>query len=161
MEAISKGWESRGQHRSSAQGRADERMTYIRRIAVILVADMVGFSRLAGADEDRTLSRLRGLRSDLMDPAIAPKSDDRRARLLAAEEAITTASSMAPEHAFAHLQMGIVQIFSNRAARGIAECERAPALDRNLAFARFHRYRQIFHWARRGNRDSCPRGDAS
>ena len=32
---------------------------------------MVGYSRLAGADEDRTLSRLRGLRSDLIDPAIA------------------------------------------------------------------------------------------
>ena len=31
---------------------------------------MVGYSRLAGADEDRTLSRLRGLRSDLVDPAI-------------------------------------------------------------------------------------------
>jgi adenylate cyclase len=32
---------------------------------------VVGYSRLAGADEDRTLSRLRGLRSDLIDPAIA------------------------------------------------------------------------------------------
>ena len=32
---------------------------------------MVGYSLLAGADEDRTLSRLRGLRSDLIDPAIA------------------------------------------------------------------------------------------
>ena len=32
---------------------------------------------------------------------------------------------MAPEHAFAHLQMGIVQIFTNRATRGVAECERA------------------------------------
>ena len=42
-----------------------------RKIAAILVADMVGYSRLAGADEDRTLSRLRGLRSDLIDPAIA------------------------------------------------------------------------------------------
>jgi adenylate cyclase len=31
---------------------------------------VVGYSRLAGADEDRTLSRLRGLRSDLIDPAI-------------------------------------------------------------------------------------------
>ena len=31
---------------------------------------MVGYSRLAGADEGRTLSRLRGLRSDLIDPAI-------------------------------------------------------------------------------------------
>ena len=42
-----------------------------RKIAAILVADIVGYSRLAGADEDRTLSRLRGLRSDLIDPAIA------------------------------------------------------------------------------------------
>jgi adenylate cyclase len=36
-----------------------------------LVSDVVGYSRLAGADEDRTLVRLRGLRSDLIDPAIA------------------------------------------------------------------------------------------
>jgi adenylate cyclase len=42
----------------------------MRKIAAILVADVVGYGRLAGADEDRTLSRLRGLRSDLIDPAI-------------------------------------------------------------------------------------------
>jgi adenylate cyclase len=42
-----------------------------RKIAAILVADVVGYSRLAGADEDHTLARLRGLRSDLIDPAIA------------------------------------------------------------------------------------------
>jgi adenylate cyclase len=46
-------------------------MSENRKIAAILVADVVGYSRLAGADEDRTLSRLRGLRSDLIDPAIA------------------------------------------------------------------------------------------
>jgi TolB-like protein/class 3 adenylate cyclase len=46
-------------------------MTETRKIAAILVADVVGYSRLAGADEDRTLSRLRGLRSDLIDPANA------------------------------------------------------------------------------------------
>jgi adenylate cyclase len=45
-------------------------MVGTRKIAAILVADIVGYSRLAGADEDRTLSRLRGLRSDLIDPAI-------------------------------------------------------------------------------------------
>src|SRR6202034_2026988 len=45
-------------------------MAETRKIAAILVADVVGYSRLAGADEDRTLSRLRGLRSDLIDPAI-------------------------------------------------------------------------------------------
>src|SRR5208337_1837914 len=37
----------------------------------ILVADIVGYSRLAGADEDRVLARLRALRSDLIDPAIS------------------------------------------------------------------------------------------
>ena len=46
-------------------------MSETRKIAAILVADVVGYSKLAGADEDRTLSRLRGLRSDLIDPAIA------------------------------------------------------------------------------------------
>ena len=42
-----------------------------RKLAAILVADVVGYSRLAGADEERTLARLRGLRSDLIDPTIA------------------------------------------------------------------------------------------
>src|SRR5271165_6184156 len=46
-------------------------MTEARKIAAILVADIVGYSRLAGADEDRTLARLRALRSDLIDPTIA------------------------------------------------------------------------------------------
>jgi class 3 adenylate cyclase len=36
-----------------------------------LVSDIVGYSRLAGADEDRILARLRTLRSDLIDPTIA------------------------------------------------------------------------------------------
>jgi TolB-like protein/class 3 adenylate cyclase len=42
-----------------------------RKLAAILAADVVGFSRLAGADEDRTLARLRALRSDLFDPTVA------------------------------------------------------------------------------------------
>ncbi len=46
-------------------------MAGTRKIAAILVADIVGYSRLAGADEERTLARLRGLSSDLIDPAIA------------------------------------------------------------------------------------------
>jgi adenylate cyclase len=46
-------------------------MSEIRKIAAILVADVVGYSRLAGADEEGTLARLRALRSDLIDPAIA------------------------------------------------------------------------------------------
>jgi class 3 adenylate cyclase len=46
-------------------------MSETRKLAAILVADIVGYSRLASADEDRTLARVRGLRSDLIDPAIA------------------------------------------------------------------------------------------
>ena len=46
-------------------------MTETRKLAAILVADVVGFSRLAGADEERLLARLRALRSDLIDPTIA------------------------------------------------------------------------------------------
>ena len=46
-------------------------MSETRKIAAILVADVVGYSRLVGADEDRTLARLRALRSDMIDPTIA------------------------------------------------------------------------------------------
>src|SRR5499427_6955567 len=46
-------------------------MSETRKLAAILVADIVGYSRLAGADEERTLARVRGLRSDLVDPTIA------------------------------------------------------------------------------------------
>ena len=42
-----------------------------RKLAAILVSDVVGYSRLAGADEDRILARLRTLRSDLIDLTIA------------------------------------------------------------------------------------------
>ena len=46
-------------------------MNGTRKLAAILAADVVGFSRLTGADEELTLARLRALRSDLIDPAIA------------------------------------------------------------------------------------------
>jgi adenylate cyclase len=46
-------------------------MTETRKLAAILAADVVGYSRLASADEDRTLARLRALRSDLIDPTMA------------------------------------------------------------------------------------------
>ena len=46
-------------------------MSETRKLAAILVSDVVGYSRLTGADEDRILARLRTLRSDLIDPTIA------------------------------------------------------------------------------------------
>ncbi len=62
-------------------------------------------------------------------------ADDRATRLAAAETAITKVLSLAPGHAVAHYLSGYVQILTNRAAQGIAECDRALALDRNLADA--------------------------
>jgi len=44
-------------------------MSETRIIAAILVADVVGYGRLAGADEDRTLARHQGLRNDLIAPS--------------------------------------------------------------------------------------------
>ena len=46
-------------------------MAETRKLAAILAADVAGYSKLASADEERTLARLRALRSDLIDPTIA------------------------------------------------------------------------------------------
>ena len=46
-------------------------MAETRKLAAILAADVAGYSKLAGSDEERTLARLRALRSDLIDPTIA------------------------------------------------------------------------------------------
>jgi TolB-like protein/Flp pilus assembly protein TadD len=60
---------------------------------------------------------------------------DRRERLASAERTLTEALIIAPDHPGAHVAMGIVKIYTNRAAQGIAECERALALDPNFAEA--------------------------
>jgi adenylate cyclase len=46
-------------------------MSQTRRLAAILAADVAGYSRLMGADEEGTLKRLKGLRRELVDPQIA------------------------------------------------------------------------------------------
>jgi TolB-like protein/class 3 adenylate cyclase len=61
--------------------------------------------------------------------------NERDARFAAAEATLTKALSMSPQHARAHMFLGAVQIATKRAAQGIRECERALALDRNLADA--------------------------
>jgi TolB-like protein len=67
--------------------------------------------------------------------AINLSATDKAARFAAAEAAATRALSLAPDHPLGHLHMGMVLGFTNRAAQGIAEYERALALDRNLAGA--------------------------
>ena len=48
-----------------APGRVARRMTATRRLAAILAADVAGYSRLMGADEEGTLERLKALRREL------------------------------------------------------------------------------------------------
>jgi hypothetical protein len=46
-------------------------MNQTRRLAAILAADVVGYSRLMGADEEGTLNRLRAIRAEVVDPSLA------------------------------------------------------------------------------------------
>jgi TolB-like protein/class 3 adenylate cyclase/cytochrome c-type biogenesis protein CcmH/NrfG len=62
-------------------------------------------------------------------------SDDRAARLAAAEASVNRALSLAPNHAFGHFMLGIIYACDGRADQSIAVFERALELDRNLAFA--------------------------
>ncbi len=52
------------------RGAADREAASVRRISAILAADVAGYSRLVGDDEEGTLTRLRALRRDLIDPKI-------------------------------------------------------------------------------------------
>src|SRR6266404_6056877 len=54
-----------------APGRATGGMTATRRLATILAADVVGYSRLMGIDEEGTLKLLKAHRRELIDPKIA------------------------------------------------------------------------------------------
>lgn len=60
-------------------------------------------------------------------------ADDRSERLEAAEAALAHVLSLVPDHAAAHLFLGLVQIQTNRAVLGMASCSQALTLDRNLA----------------------------
>jgi TolB-like protein/class 3 adenylate cyclase/Tfp pilus assembly protein PilF len=93
------------------------------------------FFERALALDPGNLDALVGLATVDMRVAVSYMIDDRSARLTSAEAALVRALSLAPDHALAHAGIGGVQIYTNRAAQGIAECERALALDRNLATA--------------------------
>ena len=123
------------------------------------MAQARGFFERALALEPENVEALVG--TALVDFAIGTNllTDDRIERLTAAEAAVTKALSLAPNHPMAHCVLGLVQIFTNRAAQGIAECERALALDRNLAErAREHRDCEVISRSGRGNRSPCRAG---
>jgi TolB-like protein len=71
-------------------------------------------------------------------------SDDRLARLAAGEAFATRALALAPEPPLGHMCLGLAYVFNYRATQGIAQCERALTLDRNLAVA--HAYIGMAKW---------------
>jgi TolB-like protein len=62
-------------------------------------------------------------------------TDNRVRRFSVAEATLVKALSLVPDHAQAHMLLGFVQISTNRAAQGIAECQQALSLEQNLAAA--------------------------
>ena len=94
-----------------------------------------GFFERALALDPANIDALVGMARVEVSTGLSLISNDRLADLVRAERTVTEVLSLVPQHAFAHAVLGIVQIVTKRAEQGIAECERALALDRNLAHA--------------------------
>jgi TolB-like protein/class 3 adenylate cyclase len=106
-----------------------------RGISPDVTAQARGFFERALALDPGHVEALVGMA--IIDVTLGPGflADDRAARLASAERAVIKALSLAPTHATAHVVLGVVKIFTNRGAQGIAQCERGLALNRNMADA--------------------------
>jgi TolB-like protein/Flp pilus assembly protein TadD len=102
------------------------------------LAQAQGFFQRALALDPGNIGALIGAASADATIGGAYMSDNRAAHLATAETTLINVLSMAPQHPVAHLVLGGIEIATNRAAQGIEECERALALDRNLADAHAH-----------------------
>jgi tetratricopeptide (TPR) repeat protein len=94
------------------------------------------FDRALVADPDNVEALIGSARADAVE-GINLFVTDPAAAFAAAEAKLIKALSSVPDHPRAHLVLGLIEIWTKRAAAGIAECEHALALDRNLASAHF------------------------
>jgi TolB-like protein/class 3 adenylate cyclase len=92
------------------------------------------FDRALGVDPENVDALIGSARSDVNAGYFSFVADP-VAAFAAAEVKLTKALSSVPDHALGHSYFGLVDIFTKRAAEGIAECEYALALDRNLTHA--------------------------
>src|SRR5260370_20699086 len=92
------------------------------------------FDRALAADPDNVDALIGSAFADVREGANSFVTGP-TAAFPAAEAKLTKALSSVPDHARGHLCLGIVEMWTKRAAQGIAECEHALALDRNLAGA--------------------------
>jgi TolB-like protein/class 3 adenylate cyclase/tetratricopeptide (TPR) repeat protein len=93
------------------------------------------FFERALAIDSRSIGALVGMASVDATMASYVLTDDRSARLSTAEANAIRALSLDPDRALAHRVLGTIYNMTNCHAQGIAECEQALALDRNLADA--------------------------
>jgi TolB-like protein len=92
------------------------------------------YDRALAADPDNVEALIGSAAADVADGGNSYVSDS-MAALAAAERKLTKALSSVADHARGHMWLGLVNIMTRRAAQGIAKCEHALALDRNLATA--------------------------
>jgi TolB-like protein/class 3 adenylate cyclase len=92
------------------------------------------FDRALAADPANVDALIGSGLADLIEGALSFVADP-NAAFAAAEAKLTKALSSVTDHALGHTWLGLVDILTKRAAEGIAECEHALALDRNLAQA--------------------------
>jgi TolB-like protein len=92
------------------------------------------FDRALAADPDNLDALVGSAGADVVEGSSILVADP-RAAFAAAEAKLTKALSSVPDHALGHMWLGLVDILTKRAAEGIAECEHALGLDRNLAVA--------------------------
>ena len=92
------------------------------------------FDRALIADPDN-VDALIGLAGAQAIEGVNSFAIDPVASFAAAEAKLTKALSSVPDHAVGHMWLGLVYTWTKRAADGIAKCEHALALDRNLARA--------------------------
>jgi TolB-like protein len=92
------------------------------------------FDRALIADPGNVEALVGSARADAVEGINLFKADP-PAVLASAEAKLIKALSSVPDHARGHMWLGLVDIWTKRASEGIAKCERALELDRNLADA--------------------------
>ncbi|KRQ94094.1 adenylate cyclase [Bradyrhizobium jicamae] len=85
--------------------------------------------------DPRSVGALLGIAVSDFQMASNLLADDRIACFSSAEKRVIEALSIAPDSSSAHMILGGVCIYTNRAVQGIAECEQALRLNRNDAYA--------------------------
>jgi TolB-like protein len=111
------------------------------------------FDRALEADPDNVGALVGSAAAEIADGGNSFVTDP-AAAFASAEAKLTRALSLFPDQARGHVFLGYVKILTKRAVEGIAECEHALKLDRNLARACLHRAWQDLYRSRRGSRGS-------